>query len=578
MTEVLPSTTQQDVLKTNGGTQDDVNHVKPESNHVQQQVDNNTQKKNDKKKKKKRRKKKKIIHRTIIQKPQNQENVEIEYVSSTLPFDESNPHAKELERIFSHFVKPEILTNPEAHKEEEKQIEESSTEEEEEEKEEKKKLSKKKLKLLRRPTISQLKQLVDRPDVVEIHDVTAQDPLTLAYLKSYRNTVPVPRHWSQKRKYLQGKRGIEKTPFRLPDYIAATGIQEIRDAYRSREDSKKAAAKQRDRMNPKLGKLDIDYQVLHDAFFKFQTKPKLTIHGDLYYEGKEFEIKLKNCKPGKLSDALKKALGMPPGAPPPWLINMQRHGPPPSYPHLKIPGLNAPIPEGASWGYHPGGWGRPPVDEAGRPLYGDVFGKEKVKEEPKDEEAENVELWGEPTITEDFEEERPEEIEEKSEEEEEKEEEEVEEKEETAPKVELIDTISTITSGIETPESIDLRKKKEAPKVTQPPEKKQLYTELQERKARVGGGIMGTAHKYVLPGADKVKEVEASLTPEQLEKMEKGDKEILKEKFAQEREKAVKQFTQTSSEVREVYEEETRKRKRKSEKKDKKEKKKKFKF
>src|SRR5690606_16308128 len=138
------------------------------------------------------------------------------------------------------------------------------------------------------------------------------------------------------------------------------------------------------------------------------------------------------------------------------------------YPHLKIPGLNAPIPEGASWGYHPGGWGRPPVDEAGRPLYGDVFGKEKVKEEPKDEEAENVELWGEPTITEDFEEERPEEIEEKSEEEEEKEEEEVEEKEETAPKVELIDTISTITSGIETPESIDLRKKKEAPKVTQP--------------------------------------------------------------------------------------------------------------
>jgi len=25
---------------------------------------------------------------------------------------------------------------------------------------------------------------------------------------------------------------------------------------------------------------------------------------------------------------------------------MQRYGPPPSYPNLKIPGLNAPIPEG----------------------------------------------------------------------------------------------------------------------------------------------------------------------------------------------------------------------------------------
>jgi hypothetical protein len=37
-------------------------------------------------------------------------------------------------------------------------------------------------------------------------------------------------------------------------------------------------------------------------------------------------------------------------------------------------GLNAPIPPGASFGYHPGGWGKPPVDEDGNPLYGDVFG------------------------------------------------------------------------------------------------------------------------------------------------------------------------------------------------------------
>jgi splicing factor 3B subunit 2 len=51
-----------------------------------------------------------------------------------------------------------------------------------------------------------------------------------------------------------------------------------------------------------------------------------------------------------------------------------RYGPPPSYPNLKVPGLNAPIPPGASYGYHPGGWGKPPVDEFNRPLYGDVFG------------------------------------------------------------------------------------------------------------------------------------------------------------------------------------------------------------
>lgn len=40
--------------------------------------------------------------------------------------------------------------------------------------------------------------------------------------------------------------------------------------------------------------------------------------------------------------------------PPPWLIAMQRYGPPPSYPNLKIPGLNAPIPEACSFGYHAG--------------------------------------------------------------------------------------------------------------------------------------------------------------------------------------------------------------------------------
>jgi splicing factor 3B subunit 2 len=130
----------------------------------------------------------------------------------------------------------------------------------------------------------------------------------------------------------------------------------------------------RERVQPKMGKLDIDYQKLHDAFFRFQTKPQLTMYGEVYYEGKEYETNLKDRRPGELSEELKEALNIPPGAPPPWLINMQRFGPPPSYPSLKIPGLNAPIPPGAQWGFHPGGYGKPPTDEYNRPLYGDVFG------------------------------------------------------------------------------------------------------------------------------------------------------------------------------------------------------------
>lgn len=50
---------------------------------------------------------------------------------------------------------------------------------------------------------------------------------------------------------------------------------------------------------------------------------------------------------------------------------------------LQVPGLNAPIPPGAQFGYQPGGWGKPPVDEEGNPLYGDVFG---LAEEPEEEE------------------------------------------------------------------------------------------------------------------------------------------------------------------------------------------------
>lgn len=82
--------------------------------------------------------------------------------------------------------------------------------------------------------------------------------------------------------------------------------------------------------------------------------------------------------------------------PPPWLIAMQRYGPPPSYTELKIAGLNAPIPDGCSFGYHPGGWGKPPIDESGRPLYGDVFGAYTTGDADNElDELSQRALWGE---------------------------------------------------------------------------------------------------------------------------------------------------------------------------------------
>lgn len=196
--------------------------------------------------------------------------------------------------------------------------------------------------------IAEVKRYCSRPDVVEVWDATAADPKLLVFLKAYRNTVPVPRHWCQKRKFLQGRRGIGKQPFQLPDFIAATGIEKVRQACNEKEDSKKLKQKQSERMQPRMKKMDIDYPALYDAFFKYQTKPKLTTHGDLYYEGKEFEVKqLMEMKPCTLSYELREALGIPDVASPPYLRNMQRYGAPPSYPNLKIPGFNAPIPQEA---------------------------------------------------------------------------------------------------------------------------------------------------------------------------------------------------------------------------------------
>lgn len=122
-----------------------------------------------------------------------------------------------------------------------------------------------------------------------------------------------------------------------------------------------------------MGNMDVDYKTLYEAFFKYQTKPKgMTRFGDLYYEGKEMETSTDRKPGGPFSKEFRLALGMiSENSPPPWLINMQRYGPPPSYPTLSIPGLNAPLPnDQCQYGYHPGGWGKPPMDQYGRPLYG----------------------------------------------------------------------------------------------------------------------------------------------------------------------------------------------------------------
>ena len=60
---------------------------------------------------------------------------------------------------------------------------------------------------------------------------------------------------------------------------------------------------------------------------------------------------MKDYKPGRMSPALREALGIQENAPPPWLYNMQRYGPPPAYQNLKIPGVNTLIPQSMDGGH-----------------------------------------------------------------------------------------------------------------------------------------------------------------------------------------------------------------------------------
>ncbi len=341
-----------------------------------------------------------------------------------------------------------------------------------------------------RLTVSELKQLVDKPELIEPWDTTASDPRLLVSLKSARNTVSVPSHWSQKRHFLSGKRGFEKPPFQLPPFIEATGIAKIRAAVLEKEAGKNLRGKLKERMQPKLGKIDVDYQVLHDAFFRYQTKPDMTRFGDLYYEGKELEKRSRLVRPGHLSEELRKALGMEPGAPPPWLSKMQRYGMPPSYPYLKIPGLNAPLPEGASYGDHPGGWGMPPVDEQGRPLHGDVFGTAPAETSEELAPGLSKEPWGavEAALSDD----------ESSDESE----------EEDAGAVAWVDAAAAAAPPVATAAArggVDGDSQSpQAPAgsdANAPPQA--LYRVLEQQDAHVGGATFGSSHSYQLVGAAK---------------------------------------------------------------------------
>lgn len=235
------------------------------------------------------------------------------------------------------------------------------------------------------------------------------------------------------------------------------------------------------------------------------------------------EVDLNRKKTGVLSFKLREALGMTSEhSPPPWLLNMQRYGPPPSYPSIKIPGLNAPLPTiRCQYGFHPDGWGKPPIDMYGRALYGgnpfdppgtggrggdDSFPSDGLV--TSDGKTINKDSWGAlPTGMLEEDEASKEEDEEESsndemEDSEEEEEEEAGDGEERPG--DGLDSVLPPPANLQSSTApVDLRKQAgdETP-FDAPPPPKQLYQVIEQRSAKPqAGAVFASDVTYVVPGA-----------------------------------------------------------------------------
>ncbi|KAI0566049.1 hypothetical protein FGB62_12g424 [Gracilaria domingensis] len=165
---------------------------------------------------------------------------------------------------------------------------------------------------LRQYQISVFKSLSHRrPEVVDSWDVTAPDPFLLVHLQTWPTSVQVPPNWRQIRKYMQNEREMEKNAFQLPAYIADTGGGGMRSAQIEADQRKRLKQIQREKMRAKTGRgVEIHHSRLRDAFFKYHTKPRLSSHGNIYYELRELEVDGSRFRPGFLIEELRAALGV----------------------------------------------------------------------------------------------------------------------------------------------------------------------------------------------------------------------------------------------------------------------------
>jgi splicing factor 3B subunit 2 len=260
---------------------------------------------------------------------------------------------------------------------------------------------------------------------------------------------------------------------------------------------------------------------------------------------------------------------------------------------MKIPGLNAPPPPGGAWGFHPGGWGKPPVDEFNRPLYGgDVFGL-TTTQAPAQAALTAVEpvertMWGELQPPD-----------EESEEEEEEDESEEEEDEDDVPgglqtpggtetPGGFVSSVPTDYPGhgVETSVAgeMDLRKSRRGFDTEESSHPRSAYTVLPEKQARNNDGFFASERTYDLGAArnlpvlgqdddtrkrKKPGDVDVALDPDAVQAGAGLSKDELRRKFEEgKKEEGVGAKWGYQDDLTEMIQQESRKRQKVEEKRD----------
>ena len=203
-----------------------------------------------------------------------------------------------------------------------------------------------------KPKLITLKLIAQNPSLVGIDDVNSPCPFIYTSLKSLACFVPVSPFWAMRKGKLKRLPFNFRPEYKLPPNVASTRIAQTRALSKENAISAPKKRVKLSRLQPIIGQLNVSYSDMHDCFFKLTYTPPLSRLGEYpqaFFERTRSQQTLSSGNPGVISEKLREALGMATDTQPlPFLKTMQKIGLPPGYPGLLVPGINAPLPKGAS--------------------------------------------------------------------------------------------------------------------------------------------------------------------------------------------------------------------------------------